>query len=934
MRAPGYSIGLLLTLVLPGLALAQSEARRAEVEADWLLQERERRPITTRDDALGAVDGVKNGSWAFHTGLDNPPWWHVDLGQPYALDRVLIYNRADGAAPRTARIIVLLSEDGQEWRQVYQHNGETFYGFPDGKPLEVPLNGQTARFLRLQQPDQNFLHLDEVEVYGTADPTRNLALWADADQSSTSTWSAFHPRPGEEAKPVYMLEKVLERGQRLVADLRAAGVDTADCERELAAVAALAVRDGADRQALWTRARWAVRRLAFRNPLLDFDSLVFVKRAPSSFSHMSDQYYGWWSRPGGGVYLLTGLKSDEPQVRCLTEGFAPGSFLEPELSYDGSRVLFAYCRHYPNVAGIADKETKTNLPEDAFYHVFEMNVDGSGLRQLTRGRYDDFSARYLPSGDILFLSTRRGQFLRGGPEAAQATLSSTLGDCYVRCGGDPYRPVAVYTLHVMDADGGNLRCISPFENFEWTPSVMPDGRIMYSRWDYVDRSNMPYMKLWSVNPDGTNPRALWGMFTTNPHCTFEARYVPDSHKILFTASAHHAITAGSLVLLDPLQALDGQEPMTRLTPEVCFPETEGWPMTYYVSPYPLSERYYLTGWSPVPIISQGGTPAVNGPGIYLYDAFGNLELIYRDPDIGSMSPQPLRPRPRPPVIASSMDWRKPEASFLLQDVYRGLTGIARGTVRALRIVGVPPKTQPVMNAPNLGITSDDPGKYVLGTVPVADDGSAYFRVPAGVNLFFQALSEEGLAVQTMRTVTTAQPGQTLSCVGCHEPRTTAPLLRRPEALNRGASKITPGPEGSWPLRYDRLVQPVLDRRCAGCHHPQATNPQAAAFDLSKVSSYDRLIAWGKPSLADHVRQCYNEGQSRPGNCEAQQSTLLKMLRQGHHGVVLDGDDLERLVTWMDTYAQRQGAFSEDQEQRLLQLRREAAALMAERPAKD
>ncbi|NPV48840.1 MAG: hypothetical protein HPY69_18015, partial [Armatimonadetes bacterium] len=138
----------------------------------------------------------------------------------------------------------------------------------------------------------------------------------------------------------------------------------------------------------------------------------------------------------------------------------------------------------------------------------------------------------------------------------------------------------------------------------------------------------------------------------------------------------------------------------------------------------------------------------------------------------------------------------------------------------------------------------------------------------------------------------------------------------------------------WPLRYDRLVQPVLDRRCAGCHHPQASNPQAAAFDLSQVSSYDRLIAWGKPSLADHVRQCYNEGQSRPGNCEAQQSTLLKMLREGHHGVVLDADDLERLVTWMDTYAQRQGAFSEDQEQRLLQLRREAAALMAERPAED
>mgnify|MGYP005837848643 FL=1 len=931
MRALGYSSGLVLAMVLPGLVLAQSAARKAEVEADWLLQERERRPISTRDDALGAVDGVKNGSWAFHTGLDNPPWWQVDLGQAHALDHVVIYNRADGAAPRTAHLIVLLSDNGQDWRQVYQHDGETFYGFTDGKPLEVSLTGQTARFLRLQQPDQSFLHLDEVEVYGAADPARNLALWAEADQSSTSTWSAFHPRPGTAAKPVYMLEQALERGWRLAADLRAAGLDTGGFERELAAVADLAERDGANRQVLWSRARWAIRHLAFRNPVLDFDNLVFVKRVPSSFSHMSDQYYGWWSRPGGGVYVLTGLKSDDPQVRCLTDDFAPGSFLEPELSYDGRKVLFAYCRYYPEVAGIADKETKTNLPEDAFYHVFEMNVDGTGLRQLTQGRYDDFSARYLPSGDILFLSTRRGQFIRTGPASAQATLTGALGDCYVRCGGDPYRPVAVYTLHVMDADGGGLHCISPFENFEWTPSVMPDGRIMYSRWDYVDRSNMPYMKLWSVNPDGTNPRALWGMFTTNPHCTFEARCVPNSQKILFTASAHHAVTAGSLVLLDPLQDLEGQKPMTRLTPEVCFPETEGWPMTYYVSPYPLSERYYLTGWSPVPIISQGGAPAENGPGLYLYDAFGNLELIYRDPDIGCMSPQPLRPHPRPPVVASAVDWQASSGSFLLQDVYRGLTGIAPGTVKWLRVVGVPPKTQPNMNTPNLGVTADDPGKYVLGTVPVQADGSAYFRAPAGTNVFFQALDAEGLAVQTMRTVTTVQPNQTLSCVGCHESRAMAPLMRRPAALAQGASKITPGPEGSWPLRYERLVQPVLDRRCASCHQPQGPDPEAAAYDLSEPSSYDRLISWGTPSLADHVRQCYNEGRSVPGNCEAQQSPLLRMLRQGHHDVALDADDLERLATWMDTYAQRRGAFSDDQEQRLARLREDAAPLLAERP---
>jgi hypothetical protein len=443
----------------------------------------------------------------------------------------------------------------------------------------------------------------------------------------------------------------------------------------------------------------------------------------------------------------------------------------------------------------------------------------------------------------------------------------------------------------------------------------------------VDRSNMPYMKLWTVNPDGTNPRALYGNFTTNFDGAFEARSIPESDKVLFTASAHHSITAGTLVMLDPRQGTDDQAPLTRVTPEVCYPETEGWPMTYYVSPYPLSERHFLTGWSNVPVISQGGLPAVNGPGLYLGDVFGNLELIYRDPEIGCLSPQPLRPRPRPPVIASAVDWTKPTGSFVLQDVYQGLTGIARGTVKRLRIVGVPPKTQPNMNAPNLGATSDDPGKYVLGTVPVAADGSAFFRVPAGASVFFQALDQEGMAVQTMRTLTCVQPGETLSCVGCHEARNTTPRVRRPEAVGRGPSPITPGPEGSWPLRFDHLVQPVLDRRCGQCHQPGSKTPPAAAFDLQQ-GAYDRLVAWGRPSLADRVRQGYAAGRSVPGNCEAQQSPLLAMLRAGHHDAKLDADDLARLATWMDTYAQRQGAFSEDQEARLVKLRQDSAELLA------
>jgi hypothetical protein len=330
-------------------------------------------------------------------------------------------------------------------------------------------------------------------------------------------------------------------------------------------------------------------------------------------------------------------------------------------------------------------------------------------------------------------------------------------------------------------------------------------------------------------------------------------------------------------------------------------------------------------------MSQGALPGAKGCGLYLDDAFGNLELIYRDPDIGSVTPIPIKPRQKPPVIASSVDWPKTDGSFVLLDIYRGLTGVSRGSVTSLRIVGVPPKTQPNMNTPSIGITADDPGKYVLGTVPVEADGSAYFKAPAGASFFFQALNKDGFAIQTMRTVTCVQPNETLSCVGCHEPRNSTPPSHRPMAVAREASKIAVGPDGSWPLRFDRLVQPVLDRRCVECHRPDSPHKDAARFDLTAAHSYDNLINWGQPSLAQHVRQCYSEGISQVGNCEAQKSPLLAKITsaQGHHGVKLDADDMARLVIWMDTYAQRQGAFSPDEEERLRKLKLDVASLLKE-----
>lgn len=582
------------------------------------------------------------------------------------------------------------------------------------------------------------------------------------------------------------------------------------------------------------------------------------------------------------------------------------------------------------------------MPEDAFYHLFEMNIDGSGVRQLSRGKYDDFDGRYLPDGRIVFLSTRRGQALQAGVESAARTLAQAdLPDCYVRCGGGPERPVAVYTLHTMNPDGSGLCAISPFEMFEWTPEIARDGSIVYSRWDYIDRDNMPFMGLWAINPDGSNARMVYKNYTRTPHCTFEAKPIPGSAKIVFTASAHHAQTMGSLVLLDPAAGLEGSGAITRLTPEVAFPEIEGWPVTSYANPWPLSERFYLIAWGcegarvPGP---EGWNRwhAVQRPNdgmaIYLYDALTrSRELLWADPEVGCGDPIPVRPRERPPVLASRLaGGSSGEGTFLLTDVYAGLTNLQPGTIKSLRLVAVPAKTHPTMNFPSLGITADDPGKCVLGTVPVEADGSAYFRAPAGVILFFQSLDERGLALQTMRSVTHVQPGQTLSCIGCHEHRQQAPPTRPVLASARQPSAIQPGPKGSWPLRFDRLVQPVLTAQCAGCHDSQRTNQVAGKIDLSPTKAYETLVAFGKPSLRDVVWEGYRRGFSIQGQGVAQSSSLYQMLDapEGHNGVRLGRADRERLTTWMDTYAQRAGHFSEEQERELARAKQSWAGLLS------
>ncbi len=911
-----YMMALNLGVALPpacasGHAAGLGSVVRAEIEAEWARDDRdagltvnpsgEPQGATTQEDAAGGVDGVKGGGYGFHTTYSLDPWWHVDLGVPVELDRIVVYNRCDPRMPeRASGMKVLVSLDGEAWTEVFQHSGPPFGGALDGNPLRVDLSGRdvTARWVRCQVPKQVSFHLDEVEVYPAADTDTNIALRKPADQSSAGRWS--RPKPGASPRAgTYRLThtaSAIERGRVLLRELVRLGLPE-DEERELAAsLEAVSSRlerlrdegtaSAEARRELYFAARAALRRIVLANPLLDCDGILFVKRHPGTFAHMCDQYYGSYARPGGGLFVLEDRRTS-PRLRDVIGDQLPeGSFLSPDLSYDGQRIAFAYVPVDP-----ARKPAYDDAPEHC-YHIYTVSIDGTDLRKLSDGPYDEFDPCWLPDGDLVFVSTRRGGFCR--------------------CGG---RPVPTYTLHRMRPDGSGIRRLSVHETNEWHPAVANEGALIYTRWDYVDRHTNLAHSLWRCLSDGSGPMAVYGNYNLDkkPWGEWHAQPVPGSHKIMAVAGAHHGYAYGSLVLIDPARGQDGQVPVERLTPDVPFPEAEGFPSKAYTTPFPLSEDFWLVSYSPGWSTRDASHTVTQG--IYLQDRFGNRELLYRDPEISALSPIPVRARPGPghwPQTEQAA--RAGEGRFLLLNVYDSIDPLPRGEIEALRLVQILPKTTYVADQPKISVARQISARQLLGTVPVEEDGSAYFSAPTGVPLYFQAIDADGMAVQTMRSLTYLQPGETRSCIGCHEPRDTVPASRPPLAIERAPSAIQPGPDGSRPFSYPRLVQPVLDRHCVSCHGEK--EPAGGIRLTGDYASDSAPHSFSYASLARrdlvHWFDSVNGGEwiplSPPGEFGARKSHLVSMLRDGHEGVAVPSEDLRRLCLWIDLNCPFYGAY--------------------------
>ncbi len=721
------------------------------------------------------------------------------------------------------------------------------------------------------------------------------------------------------------IERLVQRGDSLLADLRNSGVSAPKAMRDWSTLrqqwTTLKASPAAADQTwgnLWRQLHQARRALAFANPLAHTGPVAFIKQVPGMFSHQLTQYYGSCARPGGGLFLLENPGETMASRELAGQNLPLGSYQHIDVSWDADHLLFSYCP-----AATVPKDRESCL--DRYFHLYEINRDGTGLRQLTQGPFDDFSPRYLPDDRLVFVSTRRGGFHR--------------------CGRGP---CPIYTLTLAESDGSQVRTISHHETHEWDPAVLADGRIVYTRWDYVDRHAVYYEQLWAVRPDGSGVRIFYGNNTFNPVGVWEAQSVPGSHRIMATAGAHHAMTAGSIILLDPFRGVDGSEPVQRLTPDALFPESEApvaskpagnwsatagierppavpteaqrWPGHSYRSAWPLSDKYFLAAYSYDALIGEPTWNPANMFGLYLVDAFGNKELLYRDLNIASLWPVPVRPRPRP-ARTTTLAESEPagEGTFFVQNIYTSWPALHGEAIRALRIVQVLPKSTPHANTPTVGLANASPGKQVLGTVPVETDGSAYFRAPAGIPLAFQALDEQGRAVQMMRSVTYLQPGEHAACIGCHESRLSAPPPGSTAlAIRRSPSVIKPGPEGSRPLSYPLLVQPVLDRQCVPCHKAgkregkvELTGQAQGRYTVSYNALAPKVSYSDWAGKAGDFRQVNREPMTPPGFFGARGTPWMNEVLAGRHFVHLSSEESERLITWMDANALFYGTFDQD-----------------------
>lgn len=587
------------------------------------------------------------------------------------------------------------------------------------------------------------------------------------------------------------------------------------------------------------------------------DDIVFAVRERARDGH-------WYADVGEDVYgrrkyyvaggRLSRLNLRTRQITHLIDDPKCG-VRDPQVHYDAGKILFSYRK-----------------AENEHYNLYEIDIDGTDLRQLTDGPFNDIEPTYMPDGSIVFSSTRC--------------------NTWVPCG---YYPT--FVLYRCDADGSNIRKLSSNITPENTPCPLPDGRVLYMRWEYVDRNQVRYQHLWTINPDGTSSMVYYGN-QYGGGVYIDAKPIPGTRNVVFIHSPGHGKSdhQGFLCVVDPRSGPDVNSAVRRLD---IGPELN---VDVCRDPYPIAEDFYLFA---------------NERGIYTTDGKGKTRLIYSLPgnvpgNVIVHEPRPLRCRPREAIIPDRVNLREETGLLLLNDAYHGrkMEGVEPGEIKKLLVLEQLLKPAAFFEGQRpMSFGGTFTLKRILGTVPVEADGSAFFEVPAMRSLFFVSLDDRDLSVKRMQSFVTVQPGESTGCAGCHENRTETPRLRpggTVMAARRAPSKIEPIQGFPDVFDYPRDIQPILDKHCLHCHNP---DKRSGGVSLSGDRNEWFSESYTTLTMKDQISDGNNaDGNRPPRSIGSSASALMKKIDGTHHSVEVPQRSRDMIRLWIETGANYAGTY--------------------------
>ena len=576
----------------------------------------------------------------------------------------------------------------------------------------------------------------------------------------------------------------------------------------------------------------------------------------------------------GGAIKIYDVDSGKTRTLINTD---TGNLRDPEISFDGKRVIFSM---------------RMNKEDD--YHIYEIGIDGSNLKQLTSAKgVSDIDPLYLPDGGIVFTSTRQPKYCM----------------CNRHIMGNLFR---------MESDGANITQIGVSTLFEGHSTMLNDGRILYDRWEYVDRNFGDAQGLWTVNPDGTKHSIYYGNNTASPGAVIDGRQIPGTDLVLCIFSSCHDRPWGSLAIIDRKKGVDGKEPVVKIYPEAARDfvangdlDTFKWVQSFrYEDPFPMNKEWFLVSRTLYKYPEWNNQACGYKQGIFLVGMDGSEELLIEG-ERSVFDPHIVESSAKPVTLPMMRNFTSDKGQFYVVNVYEGthMQGIEKGVAKWLRVIESPEKRSWTHGgwsgqgeqAPALNWHSFE-NKQILGEVPIEEDGSVNFMVPAGKHVYFQLLDKDKKMIQSMRSGVSLMPGEVNGCVGCHEDRISIlmPTPKRPIALTKKPVELEKF-MGMEPFKFSFMehVQPIVDRRCVKCHDFDKKNRQKVVlakdmnqfFNAAYINLYvNKVVGLIGGGPAD-IQQPYSWG--------SHNSRLSQIIEGDHHGVKLTQKEKEWLYAWMD-----------------------------------